>query len=141
MPAQASQTLQLSEREEALLKAGIVLWFGSTRPDGRPHIVPVWFSWNGDSFFFVTQPECQKVKNIKHDPRVTVALDDTIGGHDAMVFEGIASLEPEQALTAMPPEYVAKYEPRLTFMKESVEDLTRVYSQVVRVRPTRYFEG
>jgi PPOX class probable F420-dependent enzyme len=141
MPAQAIQTLQLSDREEALLKAGIVLWFGSTRPDGRPHIVPVWFSWDGDSFFFVTQPESQKVKNIKHEPRVTVALDDTIGGHDAMVFEGIASLESESALTATPPEYVAKYEPRLTLMKEGVEDLARIYSQVVRVRPTRFVKG
>ena len=141
MPAQAIQTLQLSEREEALLKSGIVLWFGSTRSDGRPHIVPVWFSWDGDSFFFVTQPESQKVKNIRHEARVTVALDDTIGGHDAMVFEGVASLEPEPALTAMPPEYVAKYDPRLTFMKESVEDLTRIYSQAVRVRPTRHVKG
>jgi hypothetical protein len=41
MPTQASRAIQLTEREEALLKTGIVLWFGSTRPDGRPHIVPV----------------------------------------------------------------------------------------------------
>ena len=141
MPTLACRAIQLTEREEALLKTGIVLWFGSTRPDGRPHIVPVWFSWDGETFFFMTQPESQKVKNIKHEPRVTVALDDTIGGHDAMVFEGVASLEPEPALTATPPEYVAKYEPRLTLMKESVEDLARIYSQVVRVRPTRYVKG
>jgi PPOX class probable F420-dependent enzyme len=141
MPAQASQTLQLSDREEALLKVGIVLWFGSTRPNGRPHIVPVWFSWDGETFCLMTQPESQKVKNIKHDPRVTVALDDTIGGHDAMVFEGVASLEPEPALTATPPEYVAKYEPRLTLMKENITGVARIYSQVVRVQPTRYFKG
>jgi len=25
-----------------------VVWLSTTRPDGRPHIVPVWFSWDGE---------------------------------------------------------------------------------------------
>jgi PPOX class probable F420-dependent enzyme len=141
MTTNATETIQLDDHEEALLKSGIVLWFCSIRKDGRPHIVPVWYTWDGHTFFLVTQPESQKVKNIKHDPRVMVALDDTNGGHDAMVFEGIATLETEPSATATPSEYAAKYEDRLTFMKETLADLTQIFTQVVRVRPTRYVRG
>jgi len=140
MIARANESIPISGRVEALFKVLPILWFTSTREDGRPHLVPVWFSWDGESVFLISQPGSQKVKNIRREPRVMLALDDTQGGNEAVVFEGIATLDPEPAETALPPEYVAKYQPRMTLMKEDFADVTRIFSQVIRVRPTRFLE-
>lgn len=30
------------------------IWVSTTRPDGRPHCVPVWYWWNGEDIYFST---------------------------------------------------------------------------------------
>jgi predicted pyridoxine 5'-phosphate oxidase superfamily flavin-nucleotide-binding protein len=32
---------------EAALRDDPVVWLSSVQPDGRPHVVPVWFHWDG----------------------------------------------------------------------------------------------
>jgi hypothetical protein len=29
-------------------------WLATVRPDGRPHVMPVWAIWVDDAFYFVT---------------------------------------------------------------------------------------
>jgi hypothetical protein len=33
------------------LRALRSIWISTTRPDGRPHAVPVWFVWDGASLY------------------------------------------------------------------------------------------
>ena len=42
------------------LRAQRTIWIGTTRPNGRPHSIPVWFCWDGANLYFVTKRSTQK---------------------------------------------------------------------------------
>lgn len=51
------------------------LWLATVRPDGRPHLAPVWFVHDGGAFWVGTGAASVKVANLAHSPRATVALE------------------------------------------------------------------
>jgi PPOX class probable F420-dependent enzyme len=127
------------DRIEERLRTDVIAWLGSVRPDGRPHLVPVWFYWDGEVVLVLSQPKTQKVRNLTHDHRVTIALDDTRLGRDVVLFEGEASLLSGPSRDTAPPGYLQKYAGLLAEMQWPVDDLLADYSQVISVRPTRFF--
>jgi len=69
--------IRLSEAEQdELLEAARVLQVASILPDGRPHLVPMWFVRDDDGLLaFTTYGNAQKVKNLERDPRITVLAE------------------------------------------------------------------
>ena len=45
-------------------------WVGTTRPDGRPHIMPVWGVWIDRNFYFGTERNSRKSRNLLNNPAV-----------------------------------------------------------------------
>lgn len=60
-------------------------WLSTTRPDGRPHVVPLWGVWLDGGLYFSTDPASVKGRNLAAEPRAAVHID---GGHDVLVVEG-----------------------------------------------------
>jgi PPOX class probable F420-dependent enzyme len=85
-----------------------VIWFGSTRPDGRPHHVPVWFLWADPVVRLYASPGTQKLRNIAANPSVVLSLDTADAGADVVLLEGVASLLEGAPLDA---RFRAKYDP------------------------------
>ena len=52
------------------------VWLCTLRPDGSPHQTPVWFSFQGGQFWIATAAASVKVRNLRSDPRVSLALPD-----------------------------------------------------------------
>lgn len=52
------------------------IWLATTRPDGRPHLVPVWFVWIDQCIYILTAPASVKAKNLLVNPRASVALEN-----------------------------------------------------------------
>ncbi len=77
----------LNEEVIAKLESQQTIWFSSVRPDGRPHLAPVWFVWHAGKIYIGTDPKSVKSHNIRHNPRVTLALED---GTHPVICEGIA---------------------------------------------------
>src|SRR3954447_22201573 len=48
----------------------------TTRPDGSPHVVPVWFVVDGRDLVFTCAGDSVKARNLRHDPRVAISADD-----------------------------------------------------------------
>ncbi len=48
----------------------------TVRPDGRPHVVPIWFERDGEQIVFTTWHTSVKARNLRHDPRVSLCVDD-----------------------------------------------------------------
>jgi hypothetical protein len=46
---------------DAQLHALRSLWVSTTRPDGRPHAVPVWFAWYSHAPYVATHEVSQRV--------------------------------------------------------------------------------
>jgi len=69
-----------------------VIWLATVRPGGRPHTVPVWFAWLDPAVLIFSMPGTVKVRNVRHSPAVSLALDSADGGQDIVLAEGRAEL-------------------------------------------------
>jgi PPOX class probable F420-dependent enzyme len=49
------------------------------RKDGRPHLSPNWFFWDGERFYVSTTRPRVKYKIFTRDPRVELVVDDSTG--------------------------------------------------------------
>ena len=47
-------------------------WIATVRPDGRPHLTPVWGVWVDGVFYFGSGPQTRKVRNLAENPSVAV---------------------------------------------------------------------
>ena len=48
----------------------------TTRADGSPHVVPVWYLVDGDALVFTCARDSVKGRNLARDPRLAIAVDD-----------------------------------------------------------------
>ena len=74
-----------------------VVWLSTTRPDGGPHVVPLWFVWDGRSIVAFSKPHAQKVRNLRADPRVMVAVGRADASFDVELIEAVAELHDTSA--------------------------------------------
>jgi PPOX class probable F420-dependent enzyme len=134
-------TLDLSDPRQAhkdqRLHDDLIIWFTSVRPDGRPHIVPVWFWWDKGIVWVFSVPG-QKIRDIQHNPTVMLALDNTNGGGDLVILEGRAELLPDSDLSMATPAYVEKYGALIARMGYAPEQIAQRYNHVIRVTPVRF---
>ena len=103
------------------------LWFSSVRPDGRPHLVPVWFVWFEGKIYISTEPKSVKSQNIRANPQVVVALED---GAKPVICEG----------TALPVERPWSEGLLGAFFRKYEWDLLKdeQYNDVIEVSPQRW---
>ncbi|GLZ30746.1 hypothetical protein Lesp02_29350 [Lentzea sp. NBRC 105346] len=62
-------------------------WMCTLRPDGSPHVTPVWFVYLNDTWWVASERPNAKLRNIHADPRVALHLSD---GDAPVVAEGRA---------------------------------------------------
>jgi len=51
------------------------IWLATTRPDGRPHLVPIWFVWLDNEIYILTMLSSVKARNLFHNPHASIALE------------------------------------------------------------------
>jgi hypothetical protein len=89
------------------LQAERVMWMATSRPDGRPHLVPIWFVYLNERLYVCIQPTSVKARNLAANPHVTLSLED---GVDPVICEGRAvPLEPPWPVE-IPRAFMRKYE-------------------------------
>ena len=64
----------------------------TTRADGRPHTVPVWFVVDGDDLVFMTMDTSVKGRNMVRDNRVALTVDDEDFPYGYVIVEGTVEL-------------------------------------------------
>jgi hypothetical protein len=100
-------------------------WVATTRPDGRPHVVPVWGLWLDDAFYFSTDPTSRKARNLTACPEVVVHLES---GDDVVACEGAVERVPGAQL---PAGFVNAYEAKYGFRLDVSDPAFAFY----RLRP------
>ncbi len=116
----------------------IMIWLSTVRPNGHPHLVPVWFLWDGETILIFSQPKTQKVRNLQHNLNVMLALDTARLGGDIVMIEGKAELLKEPTTAIMSPEYAEKYKERMARLRMNPEAMARDYSVAIRITPTKF---
>lgn len=64
-------------------------WAATTRPDGRPHAMPLSGVWIDGSFCFGTGPGSRKARNLAENPHLVVHSES---GDEVVILEGVAEL-------------------------------------------------
>jgi PPOX class probable F420-dependent enzyme len=125
-------------RIDRMLRCEPVVWLSSVSADGRPHLVPIWFSWDGDTILIASKPHAKKIANLRHNPSVMLALGEPEDDFDVGMIQGVAELPAEPAADLLPSSHFAKYRDQLAAIGLGREEFLASYSQVIRIRPTRF---
>jgi hypothetical protein len=111
----------------------------TVRPDGRPHLAPIWFviDDNNNDLVFTTGHTSRKAKNILRDPRVSISVDDQCPLYSFVIVEGIAKTtnQPDELLTwatKIAERYMGKNNAETYGKRNSAEG-----ELLVRVKPTK----
>jgi general stress protein 26 len=108
MPGRRDE-ITMSEAElRAFLGERMVMQCATIGPDGRPHMMPLWFVPEGVELISWTYAKSQKAKNLERDPRATVGIETGVQYHElrGVTFQCDVELERE-------PERVESYGLRL----------------------------
>jgi general stress protein 26 len=93
---------------ERRLEGASVYWLASTRPDGRPHVVPRDGMWLDGALYYGGSPKTVHYRNIVGNPHVVVHIGD---GQEAFIVEGTVEIEKptEKMAERLCDESFAKY--------------------------------
>ena len=86
--AEAYEFLQVGTRTGKL---------ATVRPDGRPHVVPVWFVVDGDEVVFNTWHTSVKARNLAHDSRAAMVVDYEEPPYGYVMVEGAVTISDDVA--------------------------------------------
>jgi hypothetical protein len=89
---------------EDLLTRAMRYALATTRPDGRPHLMPVWGLWHGGALWFSTGAASVKGTNLAANPACSAAVE--IGPRGVVVEGSATRTGPPSAVGA---GYAAKY--------------------------------
>lgn len=128
-PRQAGIAARLQEEEFPYLT--------TIRPDGSPHTVPVCFLWDGSTVLVFSPPDTVKIRNVRQDAHASLALDNFGHNNTPVVVEGMATLVDEPGIEFMMPAYATKYAPLAERNGVTLEQMAQVYTQAIRITPTR----
>ena len=84
VPETADGILEWSAVEDRL-RSSLHYWMATTRPDGRPHVVPRWGVWLDGRLWYDGATDTRHVKNLQHNPACVLHLED---GWQAVIVEG-----------------------------------------------------
>ncbi len=103
------------------------IWFSTVRPNGRPHLVPVWFVWHDQQIFVCMQEQSVKAKNLDHCPQLVLSLED---GSNVVICEGVA----ERLAPPYPVDVVHKFKQKYDWDIPSDAD----YQYLVKITPEKW---
>jgi len=90
------------EEIDQILEQPLLARIATTGKDMQPHVVPVWFWWDGECMYMETGLDFRKARNLRDNPKCAVIVDDTQGG---LRFWGIF-MQGEAELISEPVDWI-----------------------------------
>jgi PPOX class probable F420-dependent enzyme len=85
------------EIRDFLMASTRTLKIATVRPNGVPHVAPVWFVLDGDDIVFTTPSTSVKARNLRANQNVCICVDDEQPPFGFVSATGIATLDVEPA--------------------------------------------
>ncbi|MFL5777301.1 MAG: pyridoxamine 5'-phosphate oxidase family protein [Chloroflexota bacterium] len=124
-------------RNARFLERQPIVWLSTVRPDGTPQVIPVWYWWDGEALVIFSKPHAQKVRNIRSNPAVALALGEPDDDFDVALVEARAELLDTPTAAVLPEPFLEKYANRMAAVGLDRATFAATYSQVVVVVPSR----
>jgi PPOX class probable F420-dependent enzyme len=123
------------EKVDAFLAEPRNVMVAGVRQDGRPHVTPNWFYWDGERFFVSTTRSRVKYAIFRRDPRAELVVDDSTGFRTVLVA---ATVEIREDIAAELPRFRAirqKHGVRVPDDDEHLEGLSREGRVLLAITP------
>jgi PPOX class probable F420-dependent enzyme len=119
-----------------LLEGANLARLAYTGVDGRPRVVPIWFTVLNGDIVMVTGPRAAKVRALEANSAVALTIDDASPPYKVLLVDGDASLEQIEGIA---PEYEGITRRYLGPMADAYLAQLQIKRQVrIRVRPLRW---
>ena len=117
----------------------------ATIQNGKPHIVPVWYFYDGKNIIISTPKGTKKVKNLQSNPNVSIIIDIVDGKSEdisyatkakAVIIEGVAELREDIDNSFIKKTY-ERYVGKNGLNEPMVQFSVNLPRYMVVIRPTR----
>jgi PPOX class probable F420-dependent enzyme len=78
MPSRRDQIRMTDDELRAFLDEQRIVSVATVGPNGRPHLVPLWYVPDGGELIGWTYAKSQKARNLERDPRATLQIEDGV---------------------------------------------------------------
>ena len=92
---------------DARLGRESTIWVSTVRPDGRPHMTPVWYVWVDGLIYIAISVDSQKFGNLRGNQAISLALPDT---ESVIILEGEAHVAKRETIDKLGEHFFHKYE-------------------------------
>lgn len=99
---------------ESVLAEPVLARLATTNPKSmQPHVVPVWFMWDGTSVWISSFVSTRKIRELKHNPQGAVLIESKQEGNKltAVLLEGTVELvaEPRELVSDIASQIYVRY--------------------------------
>lgn len=124
-------------RAESFLRIEPVVWLSTVCPDGRPHLVPIWFWWDGTALLIASKPNARKIANLRMNPSCMLAVGDAAADFDVALIEARAELTSIPTRALLDAGLFRKYRDKMLAIGLERDEFEATYCQVIRITPNR----
>jgi PPOX class probable F420-dependent enzyme len=127
-----------AEAVEERLRSDTIGWLVTTRKDGRPHAVPVWFLWWEGALLIMSEPDTVKVRNVRRSPHALLHLHADATGNGVVVLSGAAGISERSAADWLPDirdAYSEKYAAGMESFGMGLDAIAERFSTVIVLTP------
>jgi PPOX class probable F420-dependent enzyme len=78
VPSRRDQIRMTDEELRAFLDEQMIVSCATIGPNGRPHLIALWYSPDGVELSGWTYAKSQKARNLERDPRATLQVEDGV---------------------------------------------------------------
>ena len=94
-----------------MLEEAKIYWLSTVRPDGRPHVTPLFAVWLEDTLYFCTGQGERKAKNLAGNSHCAITTGcNVIEGIDLVVEGDAVQVSDEDKLRRIANRYASKYD-------------------------------
>jgi nitroimidazol reductase NimA-like FMN-containing flavoprotein (pyridoxamine 5'-phosphate oxidase superfamily) len=125
---------------EALLEDARIYWLTTVRPDGRPHVTPLFAVWLDGVLYFCTGAGERKAKNLTGNARCAVTTGcNAVEGLDVVVEGEATRVRDETLLSRLAAAWKSKYDWDWTVRDGGFHGAEGNVAQVFAVAPQTAF--
>ena len=124
------------EQIDVFLSEPNVSMLATVRPDGSPHVTPVWHHYDRGLIYVCSDAQSVKIQNIRHESRVSLLVATVKAPHQYVMTNGVAELSSDRIsdlVWAMSLAYKGEKEGRI-YAEKAIKEFDFV---TITIRPTK----
>jgi len=127
------------QQRERFLRGRHVAVLTTIGADGAPVPTPIWYLYRDGCFYFRTATDAIKTENVRHDPRVSICVQDERPPYKAVIAHGTARIEaPRASLGHQVARHYLGFIGALGYERMAREEVERGDEVTLIVRPERW---